>query len=211
MVTAWKFDSQVAANFADHARKHIPNYDQVIQQTVDVCEQLLPAGAKIIDVGCAIGETLRRLHHNGFTNLYGVDSSKEMLKHCDSQLAQLTCQSTWPAPWGQFDAVICNWTLHFIKNKAEYLAELARSVDDSGLLILTDKISLDPVLINLYHQEKLRAGAGQQEIELKEKQVQGVMFIHSRDWYLDTLHSLGFSKIDVINASWCFNTFLARR
>jgi ubiquinone/menaquinone biosynthesis C-methylase UbiE len=211
MVTPWKFDSQVAANFADHAKKHIPNYHQVIQQTVDVCQQLLPVDAKIVDVGCAIGETLRKLHLHGFINLYGVDSSQEMLNHCDNQIAQLACQTTWPKHWGYFDAVICNWTLHFIENKDSYLTEISRSVDDSGLLILTDKISLDPALISLYHQEKFRAGVNKQEIELKEKQIQDIMFINSRDWYLDILNNLGFSKIDIINAGWCFNTFLARR
>ena len=79
-VTNWVFDNAVASTFVDHARQHIPNYDQVIDKSVDLCLRYLPSQANIIDVGCATGETLRRLHAAGFTNLSGVEASYAMLK-----------------------------------------------------------------------------------------------------------------------------------
>jgi hypothetical protein len=38
MGTDWKFNKFVAETFVDHARKHIPNYDAIIDLSVDICK-----------------------------------------------------------------------------------------------------------------------------------------------------------------------------
>jgi ubiquinone/menaquinone biosynthesis C-methylase UbiE len=124
MTEPWKFDAAVAETFVDHARQHIPNYDQVIDKCIAVCDQLLEKDSKIIDVGCATGETLRRLHHAGYTNLTGVEASHAMLKHCDYTIAKLLHNDRFPEQ--HFDAALCNWTLHFIEDKEKYLIDIYR-------------------------------------------------------------------------------------
>jgi trans-aconitate methyltransferase len=201
----WKFDATVAKTFVDHARQHIPNYDQVINKGVDLCQHLLPKDAKIIDVGCATGETLRRLHDAGFTDLHGVDSSQDMIDHAPP-VATYVQSDTLPP--GQYQAVLCNWTLHFVKNKYGYLESIYKSLAPGGFLLLTDKTSLDPIAIHFYHQFKSQQGVSQQQIEDKARSVESIMFIDQPEWYMKYMRLIGFRRIQIIDASWCFTSFV---
>ena len=206
---AWQFDKQVAEVFVDHARQHIPNYDQVIDKCVSLCERYLDHDSRIIDVGCATGETLNRLHQSGFENLTGVDSSAPMLDHCNHAVANIIHSDTFPKHLEKFDAVLCNWTLHFVRDKFSYLLDIYQSLAPGGFLVVSDKTSLDPVMISLYHDWKQHQGVSPADISAKALAVQDIMFINSAGWYLDTLSQLGFNDVQIIDASWCFTSFLA--
>jgi ubiquinone/menaquinone biosynthesis C-methylase UbiE len=202
----WKFDSEVASMFVDHARKHIPNYDLTIDKTVDICRYLLKNNSTIIDVGSATGETLQRLYDSGFTNLFGIDCSLDMIKKSNPLIATYIHSNNFPTM--KFDAVIINWTLHFIKHKKEYLQEVYKSLSDNGIVILTDKTSQDPIPLHFYHQLKSQNGVSDIDIAKKANSIKDIMFINNVEWYLQTLNNLGFCKVYVIDADWCFTSFL---
>lgn len=206
-MSSWQFDTGVAENFVEHARSHIPNYDAVIDKCIEASNQYLSKDSAIIDVGCATGETLRRLHQAGYKNLTGVESSSAMIQHCDPTMARLIHSDTFPHE--TFDAILCNWTLHFVKNKIQYLASMYQGLNPGGFLILSEKTSLDPDLIKLYHHWKHRQGVSWDDIRHKENAVKDIMYIDQPDWYRQTLNSLGFKNIQVIDASWCFTTWIA--
>jgi tRNA (cmo5U34)-methyltransferase len=205
-MTQWQFNADVAKTFVGHARQHIPNYDIVITKSIDICKKLLTSDSSIIDVGCATGETLRRLHDRGFNNLHGVDSSQAMLDYCDPNMAKYHHSDCFPDH--TFDAVICNWTLHFMKNKQQYLEDIYQRLDQDGFLILSEKTSNDPLPIYFYHRFKSNQGVSEQDIQAKSQSLQGVMFTNDVSWYLDILDSIGFQKIYIVDASYCFTTFL---
>ena len=204
----WEFNNKVAKIFSQHARVHIPNYDQVIDQSIEICKKY-EYNARIIDVGCAIGETLIRLHESGFTNLVGVDNSKPMLDECPDQVAELILSEEFPIEAGSFNVIISNWTLHFIQDKESYLQKMYDSLDINGSLILTDKTSKDKDVIQFYHNFKRMGGASEEEIQQKAKSIENIMYINDPQWYMTKLKELGFSKVFIINATWCFTTFLA--
>jgi tRNA (cmo5U34)-methyltransferase len=205
---SWKFDSKIAINFADYARKHIPNYDKVIDLSVNICKDF-SKDAKIVDIGCASGETINRLHTEGFTNIYGVDNSQSMIEVCNQDIATYIFSETFPKNLTNMNVVLMNWTLHFVKNKFDYLQSIFHSLESNGVLILSEKVSLDPYAISKYHQFKRLQGVDEEEILKKEQQVKSVMFIDDTEWYLTKLKEIGFKHIAVINSYWCFNTFLA--
>jgi tRNA (cmo5U34)-methyltransferase len=207
--TPWQFNNDIAKVFVAHARQHIPNYDTVIDKCVSLAQDLVARDSAIIDVGCATGETLRRLKQAGFTNLHGVESSQAMLGQCDPDLAQYYHSDTFPN--NKFDAVFCNWTLHFIKDKIAYLSAVHSNLDNQGFVILSDKTSLDPVCIKKYHEWKRSQGVTEEQIQAKEQSVKDVMFINSPTWYLDTLQQVGFNRVEIIDAHWCFTTFLCHK
>jgi SAM-dependent methyltransferase len=205
MKNLFKFDSAIAQNFVDHAEKHIPNYHLIIDKSIQICKKLCNSSSSIIDVGCATGETLRRLTQAGFTNLYGVDSSPDMLNYCYSD-AQIYQSENLPP--GHFDAILCNWTLHFVKNKIEYLEEIHKNLNAGGFLILSEKTSVDDLPVHFYHAFKSQQGVSDQEIIKKARSVRDMMYINEPNWYLNTLDKIGFKKVYIIDASWCFTTFL---
>ena len=209
-MSKWKFDNKLAPNFVDHAKKHIPDYDKVIDMSVELCEDLYNKDSAIIDVGCASGETCKRLHSKGFTNIYGVDNSQAMLDVCPKDIATYKLSDVYPIGFPAMDVVICNWTLHFIKDKVSYLESIKNNLKKDGTFILSEKTTLDPFMINKYHEFKLQKGVSEEEIKIKEKQLLDVMFIDDIEWYLKTLKDIGFSKVNVVNAHYCFNTFICR-
>jgi len=201
----WQFDTNVASSFDSHARQHIPNYDTVIDKSLDVCE-LYGKSAKIIDVGCAIGETLIRLHNRGFTNLHGVDNSQSMLDKCPHLIASLTCSETLPE--GLYDVIIINWTLHFIKDKKQYLQNVFDMLNPNGVVIISDKTSLDPLATGMYHDFKRSKGVSEEVIKQKQESIKNVMFIDDIEYYFSILKFTGFSKVHIIDSYWCFTTFV---
>jgi tRNA (cmo5U34)-methyltransferase len=205
----WTFDHTVADHFENHARQHIPNYDLVIKKSVELCDNFLTPDSAIIDVGCATGHTVQTLHQAGYRNLHGVDASASMLAKCDHSIATYHHSDHFPS--GMYDAVLCNWTLHFIDNKIQYLADIYHGLNNNGFTVISDKVSEDPVLIELYHAWKKAQGCSDEEIAAKAQSLTGVMKVQSTAWWLQALHNLGFSQVTVIDAHWCFATFLAQK
>ena len=156
----WKFDETIAPVFVEHARKHIPNYESVTDKCARYCELNLNKDSKIIDVGCATGHTIQKLYARGFTNLHGVDNSKKMIDLAPSDIATYTVSDRFPK--GQYDMILCNWTLHFIEDKMSYLQDIYDSLSDNGT------------------------------IKEKQKRIENVMFIKSVEWYQQTLRTMGF-------------------
>lgn len=205
----WVFDQSVAQTFVSHARRHIPDYDKVINLSRDLCWQLLPSPQTdcVIDVGCATGQTLERLYRSGMRNLVGVDCSEPMLNHCDPSHSKLVLSADFPA--GQYSAVICNWTLHFIQNKTQYLRDIFQNLKPGGFLILSDKTCNSGIDLALYHQFKQAQGVSAEEIAAKAQSVKNIMFINEPSWYINVLKELGFDSVTIVNAAPCFTTFLA--
>lgn len=214
--TKWKFDAQVANEFVDYAKHHIPGYERVVKKSVDLCKTLLTPfnnNYRIIDVGCATGYTLTQLSNAGYHNLVGIDSSQSMLDQAKNDgignIAYLVNQENFPVNLGLFDVVICNWTLHFIKDKQKYLRDIYQSMKPGAFLILTDKTYNDSENLTMYHEFKKTQGVSLREITEKANSLVDVMFIDPPEWYLETLRTINFKKVSIIDADFCFTTFLA--
>jgi tRNA (cmo5U34)-methyltransferase len=207
-MTTWQFDHIIAKTFVAHARRHIPNYDLVIDKSVALCKKFLDSDSAIVDVGCATGETLNRLSQLGYKNLTGIDNSQAMLDHC-SVNADLICSDQFPDQ--MFDAILCNWTLHFVHDKMTYLQQMFKNLTPGGFMVLSEKTSLDPVMIDFYHELKSQHGVSDQEIASKATQVKDIMFINDIEWYLKTLKLIGFDRVQVIDANWCFTSFFCQK
>ena len=200
----WQFDKQVAVIYHDHVRQHIPNYDTVVSQSIDCCVDFCNSDDPIVDFGCATGYTLQQLASAGFTNLLGVDSSQDMIDVCDTDIAKYS--TTLPPQ--KFKAIMANWVLHFNKNKTDIINQMGASIDN-GFVFISDKMITTDYVSKKYYQWKHSQGVSWEDIKLKEHSLQGVMFIHPIEWYIETLKQAGFVQIEVIDAKWGFVSLLA--
>ena len=206
----WKFDAQVAEVFDGIARREIPDYLRVIALCIRIIKKGGLVQPKIIDVGSATGETLRQLYQAGYHHLYGVDNSAAMIAHSFDK-ATLIHAEAFPEQYGPFDYVLNNWTLHFIRKPVAYLEAIKRAMAPGATLILSDKVSSSECAHELYYDYKRENGVTEEEIEKKRQQIEGVLVTYPTSWYLNTLSSLDFQDIEVINASASFVTFMARK
>jgi SAM-dependent methyltransferase len=205
----WEFNEEVASRFLEIARREIPDYDRVIEKTIEVAHKAGDKSIKVIDVGSATGYTLQRLHDAGFSNLYGVDNSQDMLNKSFAQ-ARLICSDEFPVNEGPFDLVIANWVLHFIPEREQYLKSIRSSLSGQGVLVLTEKTMQSNSAQSLYYDFKRGNGVSEQEIQEKQQRLEGVLTAYPLTWYYSTLASLGFNQIDILNANHGFVTIMAK-
>ncbi len=209
-INPWKFDENVASQFLEIAEREIPDYQRVIDKTVQTINKCDFTDPKIIDIGSAIGETLERLHEEGYGNLYGVDNSRAMLNRSFNK-ATLIHSDTFPIDHSPFDVVIANWVLHFIDQREAYLQAIKSALSHHGIFILTEKLMSSSLAHSLYDQFKHDNGMTTDEINKKRKQLKGILTPYSLAWYLKTLEEAGFDSIDIINANSVFVTFLIQQ
>jgi glycine cleavage system H lipoate-binding protein len=99
--------------------------------------------------------------------------------------------------------------MHFIDDKVNYIKEIYDSLPTGGMLILTDKTYNDMINIKLYHHYKKTMGVSDDEICAKAESVKDVMKINPPEWYLAELRSAGFDMVSIVDADYCFTSFLA--
>ena len=207
----WKFDDKVASQFDAIARTNIPNYESVLEKCVMIAKATFPdtEHARIIDVGSATGNTLQKFREAGYAQVFGVDSSKAMLARSRVK-ENLIHSETFPKKYGPFDLVLANWTLHFIKEREAYLHDIYDSLTEKGILVLSERMKSSDIVYKQYHTFKRSMGLSEQEIREKEAAIEGVLVPYPIEWYFETLKEIGFKKVEVIDAAWCFNTMLSR-
>lgn len=208
----WLFDQDVAKKFNDIAQKHIPNYDMVIARCVELAKDLFKTkpAARILDVGSARGKTVARLIEAGFANTYGVEASTHMVAVSDHR-DRITHSDKFPTALAPFDMVMANWTLHFVKEREEYMKAIFDGLSPGGMFILTDRMQGSLTSYNHYLDFKRSQGVTEAEITAKEASLKGVLEPRPLTWYLTTLQTIGFIEPEVIDAAWCFNTIMCRK
>jgi len=205
----WEFNSAIQTIYDGHVQQHIPNYDKVISKSINICKVECDYNDAIIDVGCANGATLYKLYDAGFKNLYGVDSSVDMIAGFDHNKASITISKTLPSY--KYKVVLANWVLHFIKDKTSYIKDIYNNLDNGGVAIISNKTSNDPLFLDFYHKFKSDQGVSDHAILEKAEQLKGVMFVESVDWYTNQFKLYNFSQVEIIDADWCFTTFFLRK
>ena len=200
----WAFDKDIALRFQQEAQQHIPDYNRVVELCVDIANATVKKTDSIIDVGSALGYTLEKFISAGFVNTIGVEKSLDMIDQSWNP-AKVICGDTFPKQ--QFQLVLLNWTLHFIKNKSSYLDDIYQNLNNGGALILTDKTTQSPEIKKLYYRFKLDNGVTQDYIELKEQQLIGIMHTVPVEWYIEKLKNIGFRTVEIVNSYLGFVTF----
>jgi cyclopropane fatty-acyl-phospholipid synthase-like methyltransferase len=204
----WVFDESVAKRFQQEAEAHIPSYHTVIDMCVKFANKNLKKDARIIDVGSALGYTMKRFIDDGYTNVIGVDNSRAMIDN--SIFPELVIESD-SFPKNSYDFVLANWTVHFIQDKYSYLTDIYDSLSNDGYLILTDKLQQSEIVKREYYDFKRKNGVTEEYIQQKEKDLVGIMHSVSLGWYANKLNMVGFKSVEVIHAELGFTTFLCEK
>lgn len=134
----------------------------------------LPAGARVLDVGCGPGATLEYLIQHGFAAI-GVDRSTELLPPAPEQdvggLLVRAMGERLPLASASIDAILVECTLSIMENTDRALAEFSRLLRPGGKLVLSDLYLRQPAGSPALHRLPLTgclAGAfSRQELALR--------------------------------------------
>jgi len=209
-VPHWVFDKSVAERFQEEARNHIPDYERVINLCLSYSKLVYKdrKDISVIDVGSALGFTMKKFIDAGYTKVHGVDNSPAM-KDASPYPDLIEISNTFPKK--SWNVVLANWTLHFVEQRKQYLQDIFDSMEVNGLLVISDKMSHVQELEEMYYDFKRSNGVSEEIIQTKKQALIGVLVTKPLQWYLDTLKEIGFEDIEIVNSNMMFHTIYARK
>ena len=105
----------------------------------------LPAGARVLDLGCGPGVMTRHLARLGYSGV-GLDASRPMIEDCTKSAEDEGISHSWsyhlgdveslPFPDDSFDGAICMGVIDYLSSDDKLLSEAARVLKPGGRFVL---------------------------------------------------------------------------
>ena len=116
----------------------------------------LPKGAKVLDLGCGCGKTVKFLRDQMGFESFGIDKSKGMIMNGllldNSMDIQVAEADNLPFSDNSFDAVVTECVFCLLPDKEKALKEIKRVLKKDGFFIVSDMYlrspSMEPVSLN---------------------------------------------------------------
>jgi len=132
------------------------------QKILELCK--MPAGSRVLDVGCGNGSLLGALRRWYDIKAYGIDISPNMIEECRKQYSEIYFEAATGEEIGFndgfFDAVIICCVLHHLHNPLKFFEEAHRVLKHGGILIVGEPWSPFPIkqLVDYILSPLLKAG-----------------------------------------------------
>jgi SAM-dependent methyltransferase len=123
---------------------------QIINATTPTSESV------ILDIGSGTGHTEHGFVERGYSNIVGIDKSKEMIEKAVAnypdykfQLADIMNMEGFPYNAGTFTHILCLYfTIYYMRNKDQFFKNCYTLLQPGGFLVvhLVDRNRFDPIL-----------------------------------------------------------------
>ncbi|HEX5623238.1 MAG TPA: carboxy-S-adenosyl-L-methionine synthase CmoA [Sulfuricurvum sp.] len=222
----FEFDADVAAVFDDMLSRSVPFYKESQQLTRRFSMNALQEGGRLIDLGCSTASLLldveRSLKSSVSVELIGIDNSPAMIDHARKKIEAygskilLVEGDILEYPFGRTNAVVCNYTLQFIRPmvRENLLCKIYDSLEEGGVFIFSEKVlsdnaKLNKQLIDCYYDFKKEQGYSEYEIVQKREALENVLIPYTMEENIAMAKKSGFSSCDVLFRWANFATFIA--
>ena len=223
----WSFKSKnIAENFDDHVRQSVPLYDEVQRMVVEIAEYFVRENDLIVDLGVSTGTTIKNIKDNVIRKnilSVGIDESQEMLDIAKTRLDDTKLvlhdlnEGMASLPFNNnISLSILLFTLQFIKveKREMLLRQLHQNTREGGAVVLVEKVlgndaHFNEMMIDLYHDMKLRNGLNAIDNQVKSKSLRGIMSPVTLDNNERLLHIAGFDRVDIFFKWYNFVGFIA--
>jgi SAM-dependent methyltransferase len=129
--------------YTNYANSSSVKREPHLEKLIEKLKSLLPKSAKIIDIGCNDGKFLSQLRESGFSNLHGLEPTKNMSEIAIkagfgvfNSYLDSTKSGEIVAKTGQFDCVTLRQVLEHIENLPDFGLALCNLLKPNGLLVI---------------------------------------------------------------------------
>jgi tRNA (cmo5U34)-methyltransferase len=137
--------------------------------------------------------------------IVAVDNSAAMVERCRENLrasaidipVDVICADIQSVAIDDASVVVLNFTLQFIEpaKRGALIEKIYSALRPGGALILSEKITGEPVLAELHHAFKKANGYSELEIAQKRAALEKVLVTESLELHQRRLHAAGFSQV----------------
>lgn len=216
-VKAFEFNEDVTRVFQDMITRSVPGYELLLQMIALYASVFVRDKSNIYDLGCSLGEVSRLIAEQTRKldcAIIAVDNSPSMIRKCqqfgDSGNIDWRCDDIQNIEISNASMVVLNLTLLFIDRdqRQSLITGIARGLNEGGVLVLSEKVLLDPELENqrmvqLHQAFKKMRGYSDLEISQKRTALENVLLPDSQAMHQQRLKQAGFSE--VYQCFRCFN------
>ncbi|MBT0878393.1 carboxy-S-adenosyl-L-methionine synthase CmoA [Campylobacter sp. 2018MI01] len=224
LIKQFEFDEKVVRVFDDMVTRSVPYYLQNQELIFKILSQILPKNAKVLDLGCSTANTLLALSKRDDLELFGLDNSEQMLNRARIKASDLGVKINLInkniedilSLNDSFDAIICSYTLHFIRPllREDLLQKIYKLLNKNGIFILCEKVLyenkiLQKNIIDIYENYKELQGYSRYEIAQKRAALENVLIPFTYDENIKILSNANFEQIDCFFRWANFCSFIA--
>jgi predicted TPR repeat methyltransferase len=149
-----QLDPQKASEYDQLARKYQWYGPEIL---FGLCYELVKPGDKLLDIGIGTGLCSSLFFKHGL-EIYGLDSSDEMLAMCDKKGIARELKN-WdllnaplPYPDARFDIIISGGVFHFFEDLQPIFKEMARLIKPNGTFAFVIKTFSEVLSIDLHSE-----------------------------------------------------------
>ncbi|MEW6170638.1 MAG: carboxy-S-adenosyl-L-methionine synthase CmoA [Candidatus Omnitrophota bacterium] len=215
VVSDFNFKKETANVFDDMLNRSVPFYDEIQRMIVEIAADFAVDGTNIYDVGCSTGTTLLSLDKSVSkdVNFIGIDYSKDMLERARKKLQKNKVSRKYSLECKDLNdgihlenasVVIMNLVLQFVRplNRKRIVESIARGINESGCLILIEKVlsfdsTINRLFIKYYYDFKKRQGYDELEIAQKREALENVLIPYRPEENRALLLDSGFKECDM--------------
>ncbi len=212
-VADFVFDETVARVFPDMIERSVPGYAALIPLIGMLAERYMQPGGRCYDLGCSLGAVslaAARFLKSSTRDLkdcriVAIDNSSAMVERCRRNLrdsvidipVEVICADIQAIELDAAAVVVLNFTLQFIEppKRGKLIEQIYSALCPGGALILSEKITGEPVLSELHHAFKKANGYSELEIAQKRAALEKVLVTESLEAHQKRLRAAGFSRV----------------
>ena len=208
---------------------------EMLQVTLRLLTDLVPAGARLLELGCGSGLFTTMLTATGhFGSIHATDGAEAMLKIARPQSASVPTpvvfetldftRRDWASqyPPASFDTVTSSMALHHAEDKQELFRQVYEVLAPGGAFVFADHMAGSSALTDrLIDRERARVKLGKAESstadmeafiqnDRRSQERQGNR-CESAAGYLGYLEAAGFVSVDCLWRSYWLAVFVAQK
>lgn len=222
----WTFDESVVNCFDDMLIRSIPQYVTMRESVRQIALRYARRKTTIVDLGCSTGGSIAKLiDHLPENRFVGLENSEPMIAEAKRRferypnvniLSHDLRDGLPPFLWNEdVSTVLSVLTLQFVP--VEYRQQLIKQIYEilqpGGIFLFVEKIvgsndEIKDLFIDLYHEMKRSNGYSEEEIEAKQKSLEGVLVPLGARTNEKLLEEAGF-RFDCFWRLWNFAGWIA--
>jgi tRNA (cmo5U34)-methyltransferase len=227
LVTDFEFGPETAGVFDDMVDRSVPFYAEIQRMVCELAADFAAAGTTLYDLGCSTGTTLLALdplvapdvHFIGVDNAEAMlaEARRKLMRQSTARRIEFQVADLHDAPIIEDASVVLMvLTLQFIRplHRARIIRRIADGLNESGCLILVEKLTLESSLlnrlfINHYYAMKRRHGYSDIEIAQKREALENVLIPYRMDENVELLKEQGFRHVEEFFRWYNFSALIA--